>query len=75
MPLYRVSASVVGSKYLGVLRAKDKDEAEEKAFHMSEAYASLCHQCARQCEDAEIDEIHLEEITEADLDSNEEIEG
>lgn len=57
---FRVSGTVVGSKYLGVFEAKTKEEAEEKALSSPEASVSLCHQCSSECEDPEIQEAHAE---------------
>lgn len=54
MPKYNVYGTVVGSKYLGVFEASSAEEAVEKALQSDEAYVSLCHQCAGECEDAEI---------------------
>lgn len=54
MPKFRCYAAVTGSKYLGEFEAATKEEAEEMAAESDEAYASLCHQCARQIEDPEV---------------------
>ena len=61
MPKYRVYGAVIGGKYLGEFEADNPEEAEQKALN-SEGYVSLCHQCARECEDAEIHEVTVEPI-------------
>jgi len=61
---YRVSARVVGSKFIGEFEANSKEEAEEMASESDEAYISLCHQCSSECEDIEIEEFFIEEIEE-----------
>ena len=55
---------VAGSKYLGEVEARDVIEAREKAFRMHSASVNLCHQCADECEDAEIHEVIVESIEE-----------
>jgi hypothetical protein len=60
MPQYRVTASVVGSKYIGDFEAATPDEAEALAW--KEADVSLCHQCADECSDPSIGELFVEEI-------------
>lgn len=59
MPKYRVSASVTGSKFLGVFEADSPEEAEKKAVDKN-GHVSLCHQCASECEDGEIGEVFVE---------------
>lgn len=54
MPKFRVSASVVGSKYLGEFEAKDEEEAVELALKESGSVC-LCHHCADEIIDPEID--------------------
>jgi hypothetical protein len=60
---WRCYGAVTGSKYLGEVEAQTAEEATEKAFKLSEAHVSLCHQCAGECEDATIEEITVEEDT------------
>ena len=54
---YRVYGKVVAGKYLGEVEADSKEEAREKAIDelAGEMFIGLCHQCARQAEDPEID--------------------
>jgi hypothetical protein len=52
---------VTGSKYLGTVEAETKEEAEEKALELESTYIDLCHQCASECEDAEVHDIQVEE--------------
>jgi hypothetical protein len=60
---WRVSASVRGSKYCGEVEAKTREEALDLAWEMDSGI-SLCHQCASECEDAEIDEFFVERADE-----------
>jgi len=66
MPKYRVSAKVVGSKYIGDFEAESVEEAIEMAINSGECCASLCHQCSDECEDPDvtIDEDCVTEIGE-----------
>lgn len=57
---WRASGVVVGTKYLGEVDALTEDEAKAKALRR--AHVSLCHQCSRECEDPEIDEVNVEPI-------------
>jgi len=60
MPKYACYGRVVGSKYLGIVEAKNEEEAKEKAYSLEEAWISLCHQCSGECEDPAINEIEVE---------------
>lgn len=62
MKKYRIYAQVVGSKYLGEVEADSKEEAIEKAFDLDTCSVSICHQCSREIDDAQIGEIDAEEI-------------
>lgn len=64
MPLYRVYGHVIGSKYLGEVEAADASAAAEKGIELEEAYVSLCHQCADQCEDAHVENVSVELVEE-----------
>lgn len=57
---YNVHAAVTGSKYLGRFKAKNAEEAEEKALKSNEAFISFCHFCAHECVDAEVSELFIE---------------
>jgi hypothetical protein len=59
MPKYRGYGMVEGSKYLGVVEAKDELEALKK-FRKG-ASVTLCHACADECEDGEVTEIQIVE--------------
>lgn len=56
MPKYYVVGTVIGSKYLGEFEADTPEEAVEKALASDKASVNLCHRCAGECENAEIDE-------------------
>lgn len=61
MPKYRVSAKVIGSKFIGVFEAKSKKEAEKMVNESDEIWVKLCHQCSDECEDPQIDELYIVE--------------
>lgn len=56
---------VTGGKYIGTVEAETEEEAIEKGFQLSEASVSLCHGCASECEDPEIEEIRAEPVPNA----------
>ena len=58
MAKFHVSATVVGSKYIGEFEAATAEEAIRKA--QAEAHVSLCYQCASEVEGAEPMEFHAE---------------
>ena len=58
---YNVYAQVGGGKFIGTFEAKSKEDAIKQASESNESHISLCHQCARECEDAEITEFIAEE--------------
>lgn len=64
MPKYRVYAVVTASKYMGKFEAESKEDAEQMAWESDEAYISVCHQCAREVDGAEIDRMEVEEVDE-----------
>jgi len=45
MKTFAIYGKVVGTKYIGTIKAKNKKEAEEKASEKS--YVSLCHYCSK----------------------------
>jgi len=53
---YKVYARITGGKYLGEYEAATEDEAIEKAIKEAGS-VSLCHQCSRQIDDLDIDEV------------------
>jgi hypothetical protein len=57
---YRVYGKVVGSIYLGEFKAENTEEAEMLAIENSDI--SFCHQCSSHCEDAQIEDIYIEEV-------------
>lgn len=61
MPIYRVSAVVIGSKYIGEFEAESVEEAKEMAWESDELFISLCHSCSGECEDAEVTELNVDE--------------
>ena len=62
MAIYSVYAAVSGSKYIGDFEADNEDLAIAKAMESGNAHIGLCHQCAKQCEDAEAKDFIAEEI-------------
>ena len=61
---YHVVGHVTGGKYLGVFEADSEEEAIKKALNSEEAYVSFCHQCSRECENAEIEEASISHTEE-----------
>lgn len=59
---WRVYATIVGSKYVGDVEAATKEEAIELGERMADT-PSLCHQCSAEIENAEVDEISVDEVT------------
>ena len=62
MSKYDVYATVRGLKFLGTFEASSPEEAEQKAMEANGS-VNLCHQCAAECEDPEIDEVRVEEAS------------
>ena len=60
---WAIYGTVTGGKYLGTIEAATKEEAEELAWDGKKVplYVSFCHQCAGECENAEITEVMAEE--------------
>lgn len=59
MKRWNVYGRVVGSKFLGTVEAQTEEEAIELAMRTA-GHVGLCHQCAEQCEDAEIEDATAE---------------
>jgi hypothetical protein len=53
MRKWAVIATVVGSKYLGIFEAETKEAAEQMSEESEAASICLCHECSKECEDAE----------------------
>lgn len=64
MPKFRVSATVVGSKYIGEFEAETAEEAEVMAWQSGNAHVSMCHECTDECEDPECSEMHVAAVTD-----------
>jgi len=62
MPLFRVNATVTGSKYLGEFEAETAEDAIEMALNSDRAVVSLCHHCSDKCIDPECSEAFAEEM-------------
>lgn len=62
MPKFIVTGSVIATTYIGEYEAETKEEAEEMAWN--DAGVSVCHQCARDVEEPEINELYIEEVKE-----------
>lgn len=61
---YLVYGAVSGGKFLGRFEATSKEKALEKAEMSEENDVSLCHQCDRECENAEIHDYEVIEEEE-----------
>lgn len=59
---YRIYGKVSGSKYLGEIEADSHEEAIEKGWKLDTCYCSVCHQCSKNLQDPEIEEIYVEKI-------------
>jgi len=66
MKKWSCNATVVGGKYLGVVEAETREEAQGKADKLADAGVSLCHQCSGQCESPQITEIYVDEEDECE---------
>lgn len=56
MPKYNVVGKVYASKFLGVFEADTPEEAVEMALNSDSASICLCHQCADEAEDAQVED-------------------
>lgn len=56
MPKFAVTGVVTGSKYLGEFEADSPEAAVALALNSEEARVDMCHSCADQCEDAEVND-------------------
>lgn len=67
---YQCYGSIIGGKYLGTVEAESPQEALEKAQALPSIGVSLCHACADEVEDPEVDTITLvcdgEDVTPAE---------
>lgn len=63
MKKWNIYARVIGSKYLGAVEAKTKEEALDKADKefREDMWVNLCYQCSDEIDDAQIDDIIAEE--------------
>lgn len=61
---YSVNATVIGGKHLGFYMAKSPKEAIEKALK-KDGGVSLCRQCVRECENAELENVEAELVEDA----------
>ena len=66
MRAYEVYGEVVGTKHLGRVFAYSKEEAEQAARELPDVDVSFCNYCASECDDAQIQEIRVEEAPDAD---------
>lgn len=62
MAKWSITGTVVGGKYIGEVEADTEEQAMQKGFKLPACHVGLCHQCASECENGEIDEIHAEKI-------------
>lgn len=67
MPRYSVTGTVVASTHIGEFDAVDAEQAME--FARNEASVSLCHQCAREMSDPEIEYLTAEDVETGDATS------
>jgi hypothetical protein len=62
MKKWSVTATVTGSKFLGIFEAETKEEAEQMAEESESGSISLCNQCSDKCEDPMINDVEAEEV-------------
>lgn len=60
MPKFSVYGKVVGTKWIGEYDAPDAEAAIQMAE--KDAHSSMCHQCSRECEDPEVEDLVAEEL-------------
>lgn len=62
---FDVYGTVTGGKYLGTVEAESAEEALDIAYEGKKVSLSvdLCHQCASECENAEVSNLTVEEST------------
>ncbi len=60
MKKYTCYGKVVATKWLGDVEAENEKEALELAMELDTNHVSICHQCARQIDSPEIDEVFVE---------------
>lgn len=61
MKKWHIYGAVGATKYLGVVEAETKEDAEEKGMNLPEAYVSVCHHCSSEVGDPEIQSVTAEE--------------
>lgn len=66
MKRWRAYGLVGASTYIGIVEAKTKEEAIEKAFDCADV--SVCHQCARTLSDPEVTGVEVEEVLDGEED-------
>lgn len=64
MPKYNLYAKVAASKYLGEVEAATMEEAIQKGYDLDSCTVSVCHQCSRDVEDPEVDDVTAEKVSE-----------
>lgn len=62
MPKFSVLGTVMASKWLGIFEADTPEAAIEKAERSRAIVVSVCHQCADQVEDPEVENLTAEEV-------------
>lgn len=66
MPKYRVYGVVIGSKLIGEYEAETPEQAKNMAADSDENYVSLCHQCAKEIDDAQVSDAHDYQVEEVE---------
>lgn len=61
--MWSVNATVVGGKHLGFYEAETADEAIDEAMK-KDGGVHLCHHCAGECENAELENVTAEPVDE-----------
>ena len=59
-----IYGAVSGTKYIGQVEAESEEEAVEKGCELDGCCVCLCHVCASECQDPEIQEVIAEPCEE-----------
>jgi hypothetical protein len=62
MPKYRVYGKVVGTKYLGTFEVSTHEVAINRGLTSQRAVIRLCHHCAHQVDDLEVEDAFAEPV-------------
>lgn len=61
MKKWHIYGVVTGTKYMGMVHADTEKEAQKRGMELDSGSVTLCHHCAEQCSDPEIQDVNVEE--------------